>query len=369
MQLRKLVDGLRAANRGAGVARRLQHFDGWIDRASGGDTGETRYDHAETVKTYYDLCSGVMAFGWGDSLHFAPLSPRESLDESRTRHQRLMIAKLDLREGMTVVDVGCGIGGPMRRVVREAGVRVVGVNNSRYQLERAKTLNAEAGLGHMVDFIESSFMDMGAVADDTFDRGYAIESTCHAPDKAGALAEIHRVLKPGALLWGQEMCLTDRFDPDEDRHRAVKHELMHTIALKHIFTTGEVDRALETAGFEVIEARDHAVQTNGPTTPWYQPMATGRGTLGSSLHRIPPTRKAMIGTLRLAEVLRVFPNGTADLIRLMDRAGKAYVAGGRAGIFTPLYCFLARKPLEESAESSASNAGPAPSPGFRPSPE
>ena len=28
----------------------------------------------------------------------------------------------------------------------------------------------------------------------------------------------------------------------------------------------------------------------------------------------------------------------------MDRTARAYVAGGKTGIFTPLYCFLARKP-------------------------
>ena len=56
-------------------------------------------------------------------------------------------------------------------------------------------------------------------------------------------------------------------------------------------------------------------------------------------------RKAFIGASRLAEVLRVLPKGSADVVGLMDRTANAYVAGGRAGIFTPLYCFLARKPL------------------------
>ena len=28
----------------------------------------------------------------------------------------------------------------------------------------------------------------------------------------------------------------------------------------------------------------------------------------------------------------------------MDRTANAYVAGGKTGIFTPLYCFVARKP-------------------------
>ncbi len=315
-----------------------------MHRATAGDAVATDYDHATTVKEYYDLCGEFMVFGWGESLHFAPLSPRESLEDSKTRHQRLMIAKLELREGMTVIDVGCGIGGPMRRVIREAGVRVVGINSNEIQLDKARSLNAEAGLDHMADYVACSFMDMGAIADDTFDRGYAIESTCHAPDKAGAFAEIYRVLKPGALFWGQEMCLTDSFDPGDKRHRAIKQELMHGIALNEIATMGEVDRALETAGFQVIEGIDRAVAENGPSTPWYQPMVSRRQTLGNALHRTPVGRKAFQGTSKLVETLGILPKGSADVVGLMDRTANAYVAGGKAGIFTPLYCFLARKP-------------------------
>ena len=344
MQLRKLSSGLKAAYRGSDIQRRVNRFDAWMDRARAEDAGPAGYDHTETATEYYDLCSEFMVFGWSESLHFAPLSPRESLEDSQTRHQRLMITKLELHEGMTVVDVGCGIGGPMRRVAREAGVRVVGVNNSEVQLEKARSLNAEAGLDHMIDYLACSFMDMGAIADDTFDRGYAIESTCHAPDKAGAFAEIYRVLKPGSLFWGQEMCMTDEFDPDDKRHQAIKKDLMHGIALKDIATMGEVNRALEAAGFQVIEAKDRAVDENSLATPWYQPMETRGKTLGSALRRIPLGRKAFIGASRLAEALRVFPKGSADVIGLLDRTANAYVAGGKAGIFTPLYCFLAIKP-------------------------
>ena len=345
VQLRKLSQGLKVAYRESDVPRRVKLFDGWMDRARTEDAGPAGYDHTETVKEYYDLCSEFMTFGWSESLHFAPLSPRESLEDSQTRHQRLMISKLELHEGMTVVDIGCGIGGPMRRVVREAGVKVTGVNNNEAQLNRAKSLNAEAGLEHMVDYLACSFMDMGAVADDTFDRGYAIESTCHAPDKEGAFAEIYRVLKPGALFWGQEMCMTDRFDPGDKRHLAIKQELMHGIALKDIATMGEVTQALEQAGFQVIEAKDRALEESSPATPWYKPMETRSKTLGNTLRRTPLGRKLLMGIFRLAGALRVFPNGSADVVGLLDRTAKAYVDGGKAGIFTPLYCFLARKPL------------------------
>ena len=344
MQLRELSKGLKLAYGGSNVVSRMQHVDSWVDRASSDGVGDSGYDHTETVREYYDLCNEFMVFGWSESLHFAPLAQGESLEASQIRHQRQMIAKLELQEGMTVVDVGCGIGGPMRRVVREAGVKVVGINRSEVQLAKAKSLDAEAGLESMVDYVACSFMDMRCIKDGTFDRGYAMESTCHAPDKAGAFAEIFRVLKPGSLFWGQEMCLTGKFNPGDSRHQAIKRNLMHGIALKEIATTDEVDRALEAVGFQILEGTDLAVEEGGPAVPWYRPMEKRHGAVGTALSRVPLGRKAFIGASKLAEAFGIFPKGSAEVVRFMDLTADAYVAGGRTGIFTPLYCFVARKP-------------------------
>ena len=269
-QFRKLSNALKAAFDGSNVVRRVHDFEGWTDRVSRQDS-EALYDHTLTVKEYYDLCSAFMVFGWGESLHFAPLSPGESLEDSKIRHQRLMISKLELRPGMTVVDIGCGIGGPMRRVAREADVRVVGINVSEVQCNNAQRLNAAAGLDHMTDCQVCSFMEMSAIKDKTFDRGYAIESTCHAADKVAAFAEIYRVLKPGALFWGQEMCMTDLFDPGDDRHRAIKRELMHGIALKEIATFREVNRG----------ARNRGIRSHGRVGPRQRPARSDQAVVSA----------------------------------------------------------------------------------------
>lgn len=341
--LMNLPASLKRAYRGWNVAGRVQRVGSWLERREGGSADGRSYDHTDTVNDYYSLCSEFMQFGWNESLHFAPLAPAESLEESIVRHQRLMIAKLRLEEGMTVIDVGCGVGGPMRRVARESGVRVVCLNNNEQQLEKAKRKNIEAGLDHMAEYVRCNFMDMSRFEADSFDRGYAIESTCHAPDKKGAFAQIFRVLKPGALFWGQEMCLTNDFDPGSNRHRAIRDDLMRGIALDDIATFAEVNSALEAVGFEVVEAMDRGAQ-EGPSTPWYQPMQGQSGTLRNAFRRTPLGRKAMIGGLKVAEALRIFPKGSCDVVQFMDRTADAYVAGGKSGIFTPLYCFLARKP-------------------------
>lgn len=66
--------------------------------------------------------------------------------------------------------------------------------------------------------------------------------------------------------------------------------------------------------------------------------------LRNAFRRTPLGRKAIFAGVRMAEMFRLFPNGSAAVIQLMDRTANAYVAGGKLGIFTPLYCFLARKP-------------------------
>ena len=341
--LKNLSGSVRNAYRGWNVEHRIEHFGTWVERSTQADAGGGDYDHTETVRDYYDLCSEFMQFGWNESLHFAPLTPEETLQESIVRHQRLMIGRLELREGMRVIDVGCGVGGPMRRVARESGARVMCVNNSELQLEEARRKNVEAGLDHMAEYMKCNFMDMSAIEADSFDAAYAIESTCHAPDKRRAFAEIYRVLKPGALFWGQEMCMTGKFDPGNGLHRKIRDELMLGIALKEIATFREVDRALEAAGFGIVEAGDRN-NADGPGTPWYRPMEGQGGTLRNAFHRTPWGRVALVGGLWLAETLRFFPRGSTAVVRLMARTANAYVAGGKAEIFTPLYCFLARKP-------------------------
>ncbi len=345
MQLFELSRRLKSAYRGSEgvVQRRLRHLEGWMERAEI-NHDSAAYDHTQTVKDYYDLCNEFMVFGWGESLHFAPLAPDERLEDSQIRHQRQIIRSLELQPGMNVIDVGCGVGGPMRRVAREADVRVTGVNINERQLDLARSLSADAGLEEMVDYLCASFMDMSAIADATFDRGYAIESTCHAPDKEGAFAEIYRVLKPGALFWGQEMCMTDRFAPGDPQHQEIKRELQQGIALKEIATTGEVDRALDAVGFEVVEGQDLGIVQDGASIPWYRPVEWYGGARGGILKSL-LGRRVFLGGTRLAELLRIFPEGSTDVIGMMDRTAQAYIAGGQTGIFTPLYCFLARKPL------------------------
>lgn len=44
-----------------------------------------------------------------------------------------------------MLDVGCGIGGPLREICRFTGAKITGLNNNDHQIERGSELNARAG--------------------------------------------------------------------------------------------------------------------------------------------------------------------------------------------------------------------------------
>lgn len=306
-----------------------------------------QYNRSKAVRNFYDLVNESIRLGWNDSLHFAPLTPEETLEESITRHQRLMIDKLKLQKGRRVLDVGCGVGGPMRRVAREAGMTVLCLNKNTRQLEKTRIKNIEHGLVEQAEYLNSSFMNLSAIEENSLDAAYALESTCYAPDKVHAFAEIYRVLKPGALFWGQEMCLTQLYNVEDQKHRWIEEEIRFTLELKELFTFDEVNGALESVGFEIIEAENLA-EDSDPRTPWYKPMQ-GSTNFSRLLWGISWVRRMQFAIARLAEMTRLLPKGVANVFRQADRIAQAFVAGGESGIYTPLYCFLARKTGEDHA--------------------
>ena len=111
---------------------------------------------------------------------------------------------------------------------------MIGINNNAYQVQRAKKHTADQKLEHLVSFVKGNFMSI-PFPPDTFDGVYAIEATCHAPNKDGVYSEIFRVLKPGASFAGYEWCMTDKYDASNEQHRAIKLGIEVGMNKNHVF--------------------------------------------------------------------------------------------------------------------------------------
>ena len=103
----------------------------------------------------------------------------------------------------------------------------------------------------------------------------------------------------------------------------------------------ELEASLRDCGFDIVRSGDRAL-TADADAPWYSPLETGwspRGFLHTEAgawltHRL-------VGLLELS---RLSPPGTTDVHDLLRLGQHSLVEGGRTGIFTPMYFFLAGKP-------------------------
>ena len=322
------------------VRHTIRDYMGFFDESNGGGVEVRKAKYAEMINNYYDVVTDFYEHGWGQSFHFSSRAKGEAFEASLARAEHYLALRLGLKPGMNVLDVGCGVGGPMRSIARFSGATIEGVNNNDYQIEKVQNHSKKAGLSHLCSAFKGDFMNL-KVADSTYDAAYQIEATCHAPDKAGAFREIHRTLKPGALFTGYEWCMTDKFDPSDAHHQEIKSEIEVGDSLPDIASIPETIQALETAGFEVLEHFD-AATTSDDETPWYLPlwgettsfMGVRRGRIGRRIAR------RVIGSL---EALRIAPKGSKAVSQMLGRGADALIAGGQSGIFTPSYFFLARK--------------------------
>jgi len=100
--------------------------------------------------------------------------------------------------GRTILDLGCGEGGYSRELTRR-GARVVGVDGSPRLVEVARQRARDEGLA--IEHLRANASALDDLAPASFDRVVAAMSLMDVEDYAGAVAEVHRVLRPGGDLW------------------------------------------------------------------------------------------------------------------------------------------------------------------------
>ena len=294
------------------------------------------------VNNFYDLVTDFYEYGWGQSFHFAPRYKDESFNESLARSEHFLASQLKLAPGMKCLDIGCGIGGPMRQIARFSGANITGVNNNDYQIKRGNKQNVQGGLDKLCDFVKADFMSL-PIKDSSYDAAFTIEATCHAPDKVGVFSEILRCLKPGALFAGFEWCMTDKYEPQNPYHRELKFGIEVGNGLPDIASTHDVIDALKKAGFEIVTYHDLHKDVHSPhQIPWYDSLSA-KFSFSGFRHTVP----GMMMTHAMVTVLekcRIAPSGTVHVHDMLLKTAKALVRSGELEIFTPDFFFLVRKP-------------------------
>src|SRR4051794_26551307 len=109
----------------------------------------------KNVAHHYDIGNDLYRLFLDDDLQYSCAyftDPNNSLEQAQLDKKAHIAAKLHLRPGQHVLDIGCGWGGTALYLNRVAGVRVTGVTLSQEQLKIARERAAAAGVSEQVKF-------------------------------------------------------------------------------------------------------------------------------------------------------------------------------------------------------------------------
>jgi cyclopropane-fatty-acyl-phospholipid synthase len=167
----------------------------------------SRQRDAEAIHHHYDVSNTFYEYVLGPSMTYTcACFPDEdaTLEQAQENKYRLVFDKLRLKEGDTLLDIGCGWGGMVRYAARR-GVRVIGATLSREQATWASEAIRREGLQ---DLAEVRFSDYRDVRETGFDAVSSIGLTEHigVRNYPSYFRFISDRLRPGGLLLNH--CIT-----------------------------------------------------------------------------------------------------------------------------------------------------------------
>ena len=161
------ADNLEAVINGSGWLRlltRLRHLR----------SANTKRGSRRNIASHYDLGNAFYQ-GWLDpgmtysSAYFA--SPAQSLEQAQAAKQDLVLERLALQGGERVLEIGCGWGGLMERIVQAGAAHVRGITLSTEQLAFARNRLEQGGRADRAEAVLRDYRDVTG----SYDRVVSIE--------------------------------------------------------------------------------------------------------------------------------------------------------------------------------------------------
>lgn len=207
------------------------------------------------VNDYYTLCvpyyREFLGDHWHTGWHAQPGPPR--LQDKLLMELRIA-ESAGIDAACTVLDVGCGVGGPACHLAQRTGARFFGLTPVAEQLELARRKAADQGLQDRVSFTLGTAQSL-PFDDASIDVVLFFESACHFPDRLQFFREAYRVLRPDGRLAGEDWLATwpsTRGDEADLWHRAIEGRW----AIPNLGSLKSYADGMRGAGFDNIEAVD-----------------------------------------------------------------------------------------------------------------
>ncbi|MGB5724952.1 MAG: cyclopropane-fatty-acyl-phospholipid synthase family protein [Parasphingorhabdus sp.] len=129
------------------------------------------------VAHHYDIGNDLYDLFLDDDLQYSCAywdfdrhGPEMTLEQAQADKKAHIAAKLDLKAGQRVLDIGCGWGGMALYLHRKTGVEVLGITLSEEQLKKAQERAEKEGVADKVKFELIDYRDLATRDSGAFDR-------------------------------------------------------------------------------------------------------------------------------------------------------------------------------------------------------
>jgi cyclopropane-fatty-acyl-phospholipid synthase len=177
MELVQLLRANRPFERGGrlkepGIFKKFRdHAAGSLDRINLLGRSKSNVAH------HYDIGNDLYDLFLDDDLQYSCAywdfdrhGPDMTLEQAQADKKAHIAAKLDLKPGQRVLDIGCGWGGMALYLHRQTGVEVLGITLSEEQLKKARERAEKAGVADKVKFELIDYRDLAQREAGKFDR-------------------------------------------------------------------------------------------------------------------------------------------------------------------------------------------------------
>jgi SAM-dependent methyltransferase len=171
------------------------------------------------------------------------------------------VERAQIRPGMYVLDVGCGIGGASRYLAAECGCRVAAIDLTPNFVEVARILANRCGLTDRIEVRQANALTL-PFPDATFDHAWSHDVTMNISDKEALAREVARVLKSG----GRYSCIEAAKGP-AGKPLVFPLPWATDASSSFLVTPAVMRAALEAGGLHVIEQVELSAEDTGPGQP------------------------------------------------------------------------------------------------------
>ncbi|MDA0260777.1 MAG: methyltransferase domain-containing protein [Proteobacteria bacterium] len=162
-----------------------------------------------------------------------------------------------LTESDQILDVGSGIGGPLRYLAATFGCQAIGIDLTSAYCDLANMLAERVGLAGKVTYRQADALAM-PFEDKSFDMVWSQHAAMNIADRGSLCREMHRVLKPGGKLVLYDIC------------RGLGEDVLYPVpwasdpAISFLITPLELRDFLEEAGFLISYFHDATREATPP---------------------------------------------------------------------------------------------------------